>query len=180
MNCLCCFDSIVCGPLIGKFCCLAYDWVVKHVAAIVEGISQLTEAHFGSYIPLILYAFNRIELCCPVCTGCIWLILDWLAGFMMCYFILSNPLALLLHSLAIDHATWSSFSLICWSDVLITLHNLSIVASLCSHRTFWHSLFCFYQECLVLLMVKLCALIGFVDLLLPMVVKRWFVASFEY
>jgi hypothetical protein len=62
MNCLCYFDSIVCDSLVDKLCCLEYDWVVQHVTAIVEGISQLTAAHFGSLIPLILCDFYIIEL----------------------------------------------------------------------------------------------------------------------
>jgi hypothetical protein len=108
-----------------------------------------------------------------------WLLIDWL-GFDV-LFHLEHDIGLLLHSLAINQATWSSFSLICWSsDVLITfsttwvllLHFVAIgpfdIPCCASILSDW-----------VLLMVKLCALIGLVDLLLPMVVKHWFVASSE-
>jgi hypothetical protein len=169
MNCLCCFESIVYGPLIGKFCCLAYDWVVQHVAAIVEGISQLTEAHFGSYIPLILYAFNRIEL------G--WRLLDvyvvpmktwWLHIFfgslsLRMYFLLvylwlwrlKTSLGSLIYSLlpCLYRLHLIDFGLTSWSyDVLFYLEQpIGIVASLSSHRPWYLVIF------LVDLLVLWCA-----------------------
>jgi hypothetical protein len=119
-------------------------------------------------------------LVCPVLYRLHLIDFGVVSWFLMCYLMLSTTLVLMLHCLAINHATWS-FLLICWSfDVLITfsttwvllLHFVAIKPSdiLCyaSVLSDW-----------VLLMVKLCALIGFVDLLLPMVVKRWFVASSE-